>query len=72
MDSFKQTVGKMKDEQEASRDCEWRNHCNFGCRPEALTQGNGLFGIDERMCIFYKEVYYDRYKEIMAEYGLKQ
>ena len=72
MDSFKQTVGKMKDEQEACRDCEWRDHCNFGCRPEALTQGNGLFGIDERMCIFYKEGYYDRYKEIMAEYGLKQ
>ena len=71
MDSVKQTKGKMKDEQEECRACAWRDRCGYGCRPEALTQGHGLYGIDERMCIFFKEGYYDRFKDIVSQFGLK-
>ena len=28
---------------------------------ESLAQGNGLAGIDGRMCVFFKEGYYERF-----------
>ena len=32
--------------------CEWNDRCGYGCRIEALAQGNGLEGRDERVCAF--------------------
>ena len=64
------TVGHMKDLNPECRQCEWVKHCQFGCRAEALAQGNGLKGIDRRMCVFFKEGYYQRFKDIADRYGL--
>lgn len=65
------SVGEMKDRIPACRDCEWSKLCNFGCRAEALAQGNTAEGLDERMCIFFKKGYYGRFKRIAEEFGLE-
>ena len=64
------TIGEMKDMNPECRDCEWRRHCQFGCRAEALGQGNPVTGIDRRMCVFFKEGFYGRFLEIADKYGL--
>ena len=65
------SVGEMKDRSPDCRECEWKKLCNFGCRAEACAQGNGIEGIDQRMCIFFKDGYYDRLRAIAKKYGIE-
>ena len=67
----KHSIGSMKDNLEQCRNCKWRSLCNFGCRAESLGQGNGLEGLDERVCIFFREGYYDQFRKIAEDNGLK-
>ena len=71
MKLFRLSVGEMKDRIPSCRDCEWKKLCNFGCRAEAFAQGNTIEGIDQRMCIFFKEGYYDRFRFIAKKYGFE-
>jgi Arylsulfatase regulator (Fe-S oxidoreductase) len=64
------TLGDMKASDEECSKCEWREYCNLGCRTEAIVQGNGIRGRDERMCIFFKEGYYLKFKEIARNNNL--
>ena len=61
----------MKDNIEQCRECEWRRLCNFGCRAEALGQGHGIEGLDDRVCTFFREGYYDRFRKIAEDHGLE-
>ena len=71
MKLFRLSVGEMKDRSSDCRDCEWMKLCNYGCRAEACAQGNGIEGIDQRICIFFKDGYYDRFRAIAKKYGLE-
>ena len=64
------TVGQMKRLNPECQQCEWVRHCQFGCRAEALAQGSGIDGIDRRMCIFFREGFYQRFLAIAEKYGL--
>ena len=71
MKLFRLSVGEMKDRSSDCRDCEWKKLCNYGCRAEACAQGNGIEEIDQRICIFFKDGYYDRFRAIAKKYGLE-
>lgn len=71
IDLVTRTVGDLKDAEEECQTCKWKDACAYGCRIEALAQGNGLDGRDERICIFYKEGYYERFKEIAMRHNIK-
>ena len=43
----------------------------LGCRVGALVQGNGLDGIDERICVFYESGCYMKLKEIAGKFGIE-
>lgn len=66
----RRTMGELKDAEELCQTCEWNDRCGYGCRIEALAQGNGLDGRDERVCTFFREGYYDQYVGIAKRYGL--
>jgi sulfatase maturation enzyme AslB (radical SAM superfamily) len=52
-------------------DCPWSVRCSAGCRVGALAQGNGLDGIDERICTFYESGCYMKLKEIAGKFGIE-
>ena len=57
---IRMTCGELKAGNPECQECSWRGHCSTGCRAEALTQGNGINGPDRRMCLFFKNGYYER------------
>ena len=61
------TCGQLKASNPECRECAWRSHCSTGCRAEALTQGNGINGPDRRMCLFFKNGYYERLLTILQQ-----
>ena len=67
----KRSMGIMKDNIEQCRECKWRGLCNFGCRAEALGQGHGIEGLDDRVCAFFREGYYDSFRKIAEKHGLE-
>lgn len=71
MELFRLSIGEMKDRSPVCRECEWKKLCVFGCRAEACAQGNTIEGIDQRMCIFFKDGYYDRFRAIAKKYDLE-
>lgn len=61
---------EIKKKNPECRTCPWQAHCAVGCRAEALTQGHGLYGVDERICAFYRGGCYDRLLAIADRWGL--
>ena len=58
-------VGRLTAEEylqanETCRNCEYRYACLGGCRAKAALSGNGILGIDEEVCAFFKEGWKDR------------
>lgn len=49
--------------------CEYKNLCGAGCRAKVLGKygGTDLLGVDEEMCSFFKDGYYERAKETIAQ-----
>ena len=64
------TKGMLKEQNEECRSCPWNNRCSKGCRAEAMVQGNGFAGIDRRVCVFFKQGYFQRFCEIAERYKL--
>ena len=64
------TKGMLKERNEECRDCVWRNRCSKGCRAEAMAQGNGFAGVDRRLCVFFKQGYFQRFCEIADRFNL--
>ena len=65
------TVGFMKKNNSKCRECEWKEYCQFGCRAEAVAYGGTFSSPDIRMCAFFKDGYYQRFKDIADKYGLE-
>ena len=42
----------------------------YGCRAEALAYNGSINSPDRRMCVFFKQGFYDRFKEIADRHGL--
>lgn len=64
------TVRQMKELHPKCMSCEWVKHCQFGCRAEAVAYGGDFSSPDIRMCAFFKDGYYKRFKKIADKYGL--
>ena len=62
---------KLKELNPECRSCKWSDRCSMGCRAEALGQGNGITGIDRRMCVFFKEGVYDKLIKLAEKHGLQ-
>ena len=65
------TCNDIKARNAKCHDCPWSVHCSVGCRVGALAQGNGLDGIDERICVFYESGCYMKLKEIAGKFGIE-
>ena len=64
------TCGQIKKSSQRCSQCPHLSYCSAGCRVEAMVQGNGLNGIDERVCSFFADGCYDRLKAIADRWGL--
>ena len=71
LDHLTLTCGQIKQNEPRCRDCRWKDRCSAGCRAEAMVQGNGITGIDERVCKFYKGGCYERLLALADKYGLR-
>lgn len=49
--------------------CAYKNPCGAGCREKALRQNGGtdLLGVDEEMCSFFMDGFYERTKTLIAK-----
>lgn len=70
IDQCSRTVGQLKKQNPMCMQCEWVRRCQFGCRAEALAWGGDLNAPDKRMCVFFKQGYYQRFMEIADRHGL--
>lgn len=71
MDQRNCTCGELKKRLPECRACRWRDRCGLGCRAEAMAHGNGMDGLDRRMCLFFNSGCYDRLKAVAEKHGLK-
>lgn len=70
LDRLSLTCGQIKNDEPRCRDCRWRSICSAGCRVEAMVQGRGLTGVDQRVCRFFDNGCYERLRAIADKYGL--
>ena len=70
IDLCRKNLKEVKETQERCTDCKWKEYCGYGCRIEAYAQGNGFFGVDERVCAFFRDGYYSRCLELANRYGI--
>lgn len=50
---------------ENCRSCEFRYLCGGGCRAMAICQSNDFYGYDVSNCVFFKNGYYESFKEFI-------
>ena len=70
IDQCRYTIGQMKKLNPCCLSCEWIKHCRLGCRAEALAYNGEINSPDRRMCVFFKEGYYQRFRDIAEKHGL--
>ncbi|WP_294474598.1 radical SAM/SPASM domain-containing protein [uncultured Ruminococcus sp.] len=70
IDQCRCTIGAMKKNDPECQKCEWEHFCMYGCRAEALAYNGSINSPDRRMCAFFKQGFYDRFKEIADRHGL--
>ncbi len=66
------SCGELKRRNPECQACEWRDHCGMGCRAEAIAHGTGMYGIDKRMCRFFRDGVYGRLLALTEKYHLKR
>lgn len=71
MDQMACSCGEMKARLPECQACAYSERCSMGCRAEAMAQGNGPMGIDNRVCEFFKNGYYEKMKAVAEKHGLK-
>jgi len=62
--------GKIKEllaRNEKCNRCEYKLRCGGGCRATALSQENDLYGSDPLQCLYWKNGYVDRIREVTEE-----
>lgn len=62
---------KIKENNPECQRCQWRPRCAVGCRAEALAQGHGINGVDERICRFFSDGCFEQLLGIAEKHGLK-
>lgn len=70
IEQCKCTIGQMKKQTPECQKCEWVRHCQYGCRAEALAYNGEINSPDKRMCVFFKQGYYQRFMDIADKHGL--
>ena len=65
------SCGELKAMNPECGSCRWHDRCGMGCRAEAMAQGNGLTGIDRRMCVFFRNGIYEKLVRLADELGLE-
>ena len=71
LDQMSCTCAELKARLPECQACRWRDRCGLGCRAEAMAQGNGAWGVDRRMCLFFNSGCYERLKAVAEKHGLK-
>ncbi|MBQ9614356.1 MAG: radical SAM protein [Lachnospiraceae bacterium] len=70
IDQCSRTIGQLKKQSPMCMQCKWARQCHFGCRAEALAYNGELNSPDNRMCVFFKQGYYQRFMDIADRHGL--
>jgi radical SAM protein with 4Fe4S-binding SPASM domain len=71
MDQTNCTCGELKKRLPECQACRWKDSCGLGCRAEAMAQGNGMDGLDRRMCLFFSGGCYEKLKAVAEKHSLK-
>lgn len=57
-------VGDVRDGNDECRNCEFIDRCTGGCRNAALIAGDNYFGVDPDVCLFFKNGWDKRIREV--------
>lgn len=71
MNQMNCTCGELKKRLPECQGCRWKDSCGLGCRAEAMAQGNGMDGLDRRMCLFFNGGCYEKLKAVAEKHSLK-
>lgn len=58
------TVGQVRDANPECRACEWVEYCHGGCRAAAYNSGGQYLAIDTGQCDFFRQGWYERFKNV--------
>lgn len=72
LDDICTTLGDLKTQNETCGACPVFNRCAGGCRALALALTDEKLGVDPAKCLYFKEGYLDKTKNVMEGYRMAQ